>query len=189
MFQLETPRLILRDWIESDLPLIEALARESDVTRYQTWLRLGDESACRHWLASAIFHNQQDPRFAYSTAVVSKQTKRPIGWLGWGDAEDPEHGDASFGYALLPTEWGRGYMTEAVLAMLQFVFETLGRNSIYATCAVSNRRSARVLEKAGLTLVHRWMRRDEEMNVEEEHLRYRMERTDWTARTIGTDTP
>jgi ribosomal-protein-alanine N-acetyltransferase len=179
MFQTETPRLILRDWIESDLRLIEALAAEADVTRYQTWLRLRDEAACRRWLNAAISSNQENPRLAYSTAMVLKKTGRAVGWLGWGRAQDPAHGEASFGYALLPSEWGRGYMTEAVLAMLRFVFETLDQNSIYATCADSNRGSARVLEKAGLTLVHRWIERDDELDIEEEHLRYRLNRPAW----------
>jgi [ribosomal protein S5]-alanine N-acetyltransferase len=187
MFRAETPRLILRDWLESDLPLIEALASDPNVTRYQTWLRLRDDDARRRWLETAIFHNQRDPRFAYSTAVVSRETRRAIGWLGWGRAEDPAHCETSFGYALLPAEWGYGYMTEAVLAMLRFVFETLGRSSICATCATSNRRSARVLEQTGLALVHRWTQRDDEMDSEEEHLRYRMDRTDCIRRTAPTD--
>ena len=187
MFQRETPRLVLRDWTESDLALIEALASEPSVTRYQTRLRVAGADGCRRWLGAAIFHNQQDPRFAYSTAVVSKHTGSAIGWLGWGEAEDPAHGEVSFGYALLPAEWGRGYISEAVVAMLGFVFETLGRGSVYATCAASNLGSARVLEKSGLTLVHRWLRRDDELNLEEEHLRYRMERIDWMNRTTRND--
>ena len=182
MFQLETPRLILRDWTESDLPLIETLASDPRVTRYQTWLRLADADACRRWLETAIFHNLKQPRFAYSTAVVLKETVHAIGWLGWGDAEDPAYGDVSFGYALLPAEWGRGCISEAVVAMLEFVFETLGRGSVYATCAASNPRSAGVLQHAGLTLVHRWMHRDKELNIEEEYLRFRMERSDWILR-------
>ena len=53
-----------------------------------------------------------------------------MGWIGWGHAEDPTHGEYSFGYALLPEYWGRGYMTAAARAGLTFMFETLGAHGI-----------------------------------------------------------
>ncbi len=179
MFELETPRLLLRDWTADDWPLIWALASDPAVTRYQTWLRLADEDACRRWLASAIFHNQEQPRFAYSTAIVLKETGIAIGLLGWGESEDAAKGEVSFGYALLPTMWRRGYVSEAVRTMLVFIFEVQRRNSAYATCATSNPGSAGVLEKAGLALVERWMHRDDDLGMEEEYRRYRTDRADW----------
>jgi|CXWL01.1.fsa_nt_gi RimJ/RimL family protein N-acetyltransferase len=180
MLQLETPRLILRDWIEDDWPLIWTLASDPAVTRYQTKLRgLPDEAACRRWLGDAIHHNHQEPRFAYSTAVIVKETSRAVGWLNWVESSDPAKGDVSFGYALLPELWRRGYMSEAVHTMLGYVFEVQRRNSVYATCASSNPASAGVLEKAGLALVERWMHRDDDLGLEEEYRRYRVDRSDW----------
>lgn len=180
MFQLETPRLILRDWITDDWPLIWALASEPAVIRYQDRIRLSDEDACRRWLAAAIYDNQQEPRLAYSLAVVLRESATPIGWLHWGESEDPAKADVSFGYALVPETWRRGYMSEAVGAMLAYVFDVQRRNSVYATCATSNPASAGVLEKAGLSLAERWMRRDDDLGLEEEHRRYRLDRSDWS---------
>jgi ribosomal-protein-alanine N-acetyltransferase len=171
--------LLLRDWVEDDWRLIWALANDPSVTRYQTKLRLPDKEACLRWLADAIQGNQQEPRVAYSLAVVLKETATPIGWLNWGDSEDPARGEVSFGYALLPTMWRRGFMSEAVGAMLPIVFDVQRRDSIYATCATSNPASAGVLEKTGLTLVERWMHRDDDLGIEEEYRRYRLDRTQW----------
>lgn len=179
MFHLETPRLLLRDWVEEDWPLIWTLASDPAVTRYQTRLRLFGEDARRRWLADAIDHNQHQPRFAYSMAVVLRETATSIGWLNWGESEDPEKGDVSFGYALLPEMWRRGYMSEAVFEMLHYVFGVQRRNSVYATCASSNPGSAGVLEKAGLTLVEHWMHRDDDLEIEEEYRRYQLQRRDW----------
>jgi RimJ/RimL family protein N-acetyltransferase len=181
MFQLETPRLVLRDWIADDWPLIWALASDPAVTRYQTKLRgLPDEDACRRWLADAIQHNQQEPRSAYSRAVIVKATSRAVGWVNWNESGDPAKGEVSFGYALLPELWRRGYVSEAVRAMLGYVFEVQRRNSVYATCATSNPASAGVLEKAGLHLVERWMHRDNDLGLEEEYRRYRLDKSDWS---------
>jgi RimJ/RimL family protein N-acetyltransferase len=191
-FHFDTPRLRVRDWIPEDWQLVWALASDPGVTRYQTWLRLEDEDACKKWISDAIHHNQLEPRVAYNTAVVLKDGDRAIGWLGWGTGgnqnlvwrgaslkDDPEYGHGSFGYALLPEEWNHGYMTEAVRGMVQYAYDVLGMQSLRASCATSNRASARVLENAGLKLLHRRLERDESLDIEEEHSYYRLERADW----------
>lgn len=184
MLELRTPRLVLRDWQQGDLPALGALASDERVTRYQPWLRFPDDVACRRWLEESINHNSADPRSRYSLAVVNRSIDHTIGWLNWCDAEDASRGEVSFGYALLPEVWGRGYMTEAVEAMLTLVFDVQQRNSVYASCATGNHASARVLEKAGLRLVDRTMRRDDTLGIEEEHTRYALKRSHW--RPTGT---
>lgn len=189
----KTARLLVRDWLEGDWPLVWALASDPRVTRYQTWLRLPDEDACKQWIADAVHHNELVPRVAYNTAIVLKETDRPIGWLGWGTggnqnlvwrdteaSQDPAYGHGSFGYALLPEVWNHGYMTEAVRGMVEYVFNVLSLRSMRATCAASNRGSSRVLENAGLRLVHRWQERDDATGIEEEHLAFVLQRSDWS---------
>jgi RimJ/RimL family protein N-acetyltransferase len=46
--------------------------------------------------------------------------------------------------------WGRGYATEAALAVIAFGFEELGLNRIYAQHMASNPASGRVMQKAGM---------------------------------------
>jgi RimJ/RimL family protein N-acetyltransferase len=179
VFQLETARLRLRDWVEEDCQLIKVLSADPRVTRYQTRLRLNSDEERRRWLADAIRASAEQPRVDYSTAVVLRGPERAIGWLHWNEAEDRAKGEMSFGYALLPEVWRRGYMSEAVNAMLGFIFEVQLKESAYATCAAANRASAGVLERAGMKLVERWMHRDEYVGLEEEYLRYRMERSEW----------
>ena len=185
MFTFETPRLILRDWQADDWPVAWKLASDPLVTRYQTRLRLEDESAARQWILSAIDRNQRRPRLAYSLATVLQDSRRTIGWLNWGESANPDKGDVSFGYALLPAMWRRGYMSEAVQAMLAHVFEVQKQESVYATCATSNPASSGVLETAGLTLVERWIHRDDDLDLEEEYRRYRLDRTQWARREIA----
>jgi RimJ/RimL family protein N-acetyltransferase len=175
---------MLRDWLDEDLPVVRALATDDRVTRYQPWLRLHTDQACRRWLADAIESKSAVPRSAYSLAVVERSVGRTVGWLNWGDAKDVSKGAISFGYALLPEAWNRGYMTEAIRAMLTFVFDVQQSGSVYATCATNNPGSARVLEKAGLGLVYRWMQRDESLGLEEEHRRYFLKRTDWVSESV-----
>lgn len=49
-----------------------------------------------------------------------------------------------------PAHQGRGYATEAALALLAHAFGTLGLHRIVATCQPQNTPSVRVMEKLGL---------------------------------------
>ncbi len=153
LLQLLTRPLVVHDFIPADWRMVYALSREPEVIRYQTWLRLPDEDAARQWVDNAIDHNQRTPRSAYNCAIVTHHDSHAIGWLGWGRAAEPAKGDYDFGYALLPGAWGQGYMTEALRAAVGFMFESLGVRQVTGECALGNRGSARVMEKAGHHLV------------------------------------
>jgi len=56
------------------------------------------------------------------------------------------------GYVLNRNHWGNGYMTEAVREMIRFAFEEMGMHRVAATCDEDNTRSARVMERCGMTL-------------------------------------
>ncbi len=177
MLILQTPRLVLRDFGESDWSAIYALSREPAVTQYQTWLRLVTPTDAQRWVQNATFHNNLQPRRAYNLAVTHQG--QVIGWIGWGHAEDrpPDHYD--FGYALLPPYWGRGFMSEAHEAAVRYMFEVLDAGRVFGECASLNTGSARVMEKAGMTLCQAWMERNEATGAEEEHRRYAIDATDW----------
>jgi RimJ/RimL family protein N-acetyltransferase len=83
MFQLQTTRLILRDVTKEDASLIQRMAQEPAVTRYQSWLILNSEEEIQQWVQNAIFHNNQQPRYAYNLAIVDSSLNREMGWIGW----------------------------------------------------------------------------------------------------------
>lgn len=57
---------------------------------------------------------------------------------------------AEIGYFLLPPARGRGFATEAVRMLVQFAFEHMGVNRVFACCDGDNASSANVLRRAGL---------------------------------------
>lgn len=59
-------------------------------------------------------------------------------------------GRADIGYMLAPRHWGFGYGGELATALVDFAFEVLKLNAVTAVVAVTNDRSRRVLDKAGL---------------------------------------
>lgn len=86
------------------------------------------------------------PRRSYEVALTDRESGELIGGIRLG-IESDVHRDASLGYILRRDLWGRGLVTEAATAMVGFGFSRLGMHRIWATCAVDNIGSRRVLEK------------------------------------------
>lgn len=75
-----------------------------------------------------------------------------VGGIGLHVKEDIFRKNMEMGYWLGEKYWGRGIVTEAVIAVTQFGFENFDIERIYASVFSTNRASMKVLEKAGYTL-------------------------------------
>jgi ribosomal-protein-alanine N-acetyltransferase len=159
--QIQTSRLLLREYIASDFE--DMLAYESDplVVQYVCYGPYTKE-ACRQQLAWHIAHQSAQPRNYYHLGIVLREENRLIGWCGL-EVTDPAAHEAEIGYALHRRYWGKGYMTEAAAAMLRAGFNELQFRRIIAICHPGNAASIRVLEKLELVLEgilseHKWCR-------------------------------
>ena len=155
MFTLETARLLLRDLILKDAVPMHALRSDPVVTRYCAYIASDTLEEAKTWVRDTMVHNAMRPRLSYNLAIVSKEDGQVMGWIGIGQADDPTLGELSFGYALRSAYWGRGYMTEALTALLTFAYEELGAKSVQGECDAQNPASGRVMAKAGLRFVER----------------------------------
>ncbi|CAG7920432.1 unnamed protein product [Penicillium olsonii] len=81
-------------------------------------------------------------------ATLSEST--PIGTVSLMKGDRPDSYLApDIGYAILPEETGKGYATEAAVALLEYARKELGVDSAFGFCARDDRHSARVLKKIG----------------------------------------
>ena len=58
---------------------------------------------------------------------------------------------AEIGYCLSKKHWGQGIMTEALKAVIDYLFSEVGLNRIVARHNVHNLASGRVMQKSGMT--------------------------------------
>lgn len=82
----------------------------------------------------------------YSYSIRLKDSRRLIG--SFGILHD--NGKVQFGYILSPSQWGRGYATEACIAMMNLLKVIPGIYRINTFVDVENTASAKVLLKSGL---------------------------------------
>ena len=142
--RIETPRLILRPWKESDLADLYEYASVPGVGEMAGWCHHGSLEESSRILASFIRHKK-------TFALEFKENGKVIGSLGLEEMDPVGEGKSGreVGYVLSKDYWGRGLMPEAVQAVIDCCFHELGWD--YLTCGhfLQNDRSRRVVEKSG----------------------------------------
>ncbi|HYL26193.1 MAG TPA: GNAT family N-acetyltransferase [Candidatus Nitrosotalea sp.] len=146
---IETPRLRLRDWRDSDVEAWAAMNADPRVTEFlgRTYTRELSESTARKireqlgrhgfgWWAVEVRDGTPFVGVIALQAVPFDAPFTPANEVGWRFAA--EH-------------WGRGYATEGARAALEFAFNELQWPEVVAFTAASNVRSQRVMERLGMT--------------------------------------
>ena len=146
--EIETRRLIMREFREEDWPTVLDYWNDSRYQRY--YPEMPDrEGFVRDLVARFVTAQSEEPRRNRQLALISKQDGRLIGNCGIR-VNNLDLGEANIGYELDPRDWGNGYATEAATAIVRFGFEELKLHRIWAECVADNTGSARVLEKLGM---------------------------------------
>jgi [ribosomal protein S5]-alanine N-acetyltransferase len=147
-FPLETERLLLREFRESDEADLHAAGSDLEVARYVHWGPNRPEDT-REVLSGWLKKQQQWPRDAVELGIELKEESRLIGTIRLS-ITDRNNRTADFGYALNRGYWNRGYATEATRAVIDAAFTRLAMHRVFATCDVRNAASWRVMEKLGM---------------------------------------
>lgn len=144
---IETPRLILRQWRDSDRAPFAAMSADAEVMAHLPALltpaesdalidRLLGDIAARGWGLWAI-ERREDGAF--------------LGWTGLNPVTFPcpVEGDVEIGWRLARAAWGQGYAREAAEATLAFAWQ-LGLPRIVSFTVPANTRSWGLMQRLGL---------------------------------------
>ena len=145
---IETHRLVLRRFRIGDAEeMYRNWASDPEVTRFLTWPPHADAGVSRAVL------NDWIPRYAdggyFNWAIEWKETGEVIGNISVVKLNE-ETEAADLGYCMSRAYWGRGIMPEALRAVMDYLFDTVGLRRIAACHDVRNPKSGRAMEKAGM---------------------------------------
>jgi RimJ/RimL family protein N-acetyltransferase len=145
---IETTRLILRPFKETDWEGVHVYGSDPKVCEFMEW---GPNSPgeSKDFVRRSIRLAKQYPRSGYEYAMEDKTDGRLIGSIGLY-IHEPRRQQALMGYTLARDCWGRGFATDASKAMLNYGFQELKLHRISAMCDVRNIASFRVMEKSGM---------------------------------------
>ena len=141
---LETKRLILRRWQDSDADSLYEYAKDQDVGPIAGWPAHQSIEESRE-----VIRNVFNGKEAY--AICMKTDRKAIGAIELklnGHTDMTERDDeCELGYWLGKPFWGKGFVPEAVKAMLRHAFSDIGMTKVWAGYYDGNIKSKRVQEK------------------------------------------
>src|SRR5215510_8451069 len=124
---LYTPRLLLRDFLPTDLQAIHAYASDPEVTRFMFY-GPRDEADTIAYLQRMLQSQVERPRRMWELAVIRRADDRLIGACDV-TLENAHEGD--LGYIFARNAWGQGYASEAARAMVDAGFAQLQLERIF----------------------------------------------------------
>ena len=147
--RLETSRLLLRKAVTEDArSMFDNWASDPEVTKYLTWPTHSNPEVSRTVLDSWIAEYQKDDFYQWLIARKDAPAS-PIGSISVV-ALDSGIGKAEIGYCLGKAWWHQGIMTEALQAVMDFLFDEVGMNRIEARHDPRNPHSGAVMRKCGM---------------------------------------
>lgn len=151
---LETPRLLLREMIEADLPALAAILRDDEtMAAYEGAF---SQAETREWLNRQLARYESDGFGLW--AVCLKETGEMIGQAGI-TMQTVEGGQLpEIGYLLNRAHWHRGYAAEAAAACKRHAFEVLGFEEIFSIIRDTNIASMNVAIRNGMTVRRRFIK-------------------------------
>jgi RimJ/RimL family protein N-acetyltransferase len=158
--QLNTSRLLLREYVQDDWHAVLAYQRDPRYLRFYAWNDRTEDDV-RDFLQQFIDSQHERPRKKFAFAVTLKPNGQLIGNCNIRKSR-AEDFIAEIGYEIAPAHWGNSYATEAARAIVEFGFDELKLHRLAAWCIAENTASAHVLEKIGMRLEGR-LREQEKM--------------------------
>src|SRR5688572_21869743 len=149
MIQLETNRLLLREFTLADVPDLFELNNDPDVVKYTGDSAFNNIEEAENMVKN---YNQYKKYKMGRLNMYLKETGEFLGWCGLKYLEDKDAVD--IGYRLKKAAWGKGYATEAAEACLDYGFNVLGLEKIIGSAMKENVASIRVFDKLGLSYLH-----------------------------------
>lgn len=144
---LETKRLTLRPFDQSDIQAVVTISTNPNVSRYMQDMIYPTEQEASAWISMlASLYDLAAPFIVL--AIVPKGNLEPVGYIGLHPKEELDNA-VEILYAVVNDAQNQGYATEAGKAVINWCFEATDTPFITAIVKPDNLPSARVVRKLG----------------------------------------
>ena len=146
--EIETSRLLLRRFTLDDAKaMYENWASDPEVTKYLTWPSHSNVAVSRAVLVDWIANYSRTD--FYQWAIVPKALNQPIGSIAVV-SQDDRICKAHIGYCIGKPWWHQGYMSEALQAVMNYLFDSVGMLRLDSRHDPRNPYSGAVMRKCGM---------------------------------------
>jgi RimJ/RimL family protein N-acetyltransferase len=178
---LETERLLLRRFTETDADVLYDLDGDPEVMRFLNGGKPRARDVIRNKILPLFLRSYERFEGFGVWAAIEKSTGEFLGWFAFHPSETGGPEEVELGYRLRRSAWGKGYATEGSRALICKGFTELGVQRVVADTMTVNAASRRVMEKAGLTYVRTFHQEWPERIEGSEHgdVEYALTKADW----------
>lgn len=146
--RIETQRLILRPFVQEDAQaMYENWCSDPEVTKYLTWPAYTSVDTAHEILD--IWTKEYKNKNFYQWAIELKELGQPIGSISVVEQKEKAK-VAHIGYCLGRNWWRQGIMSEALKAVMDFLFDEVGFNRLESRHDPNNPNSGKVMVKCGM---------------------------------------
>jgi len=154
---VESERLILREILPTDIDGLYRLDSDPEVHRYLGNKPVTDKDQIIERIN--FIRQQYIDNGIGRWAIIDKKTKNFIGWTGLKFVTELTNNHKNYydlGYRLIKEYWGQGIATEAAIASLNYAFNELKVDEIFAIADCENEGSNKILKKVGLNFIEKF---------------------------------
>lgn len=175
---IETPRLILRMAQMTDAePMFRNWASDPEVTKFLTWPTYQSIDSAYYILD--LWTKAYEKQDFYQWMIELKEIGEPIGSISVVNHRD-DIASAEIGYCIGQAWWHKGIVTEALGAVIDYLFEVVAMNRIEAKHDTNNPNSGDVMKKCGMKYEGTSRASDRNNQGICDIAQYAMLRRDWT---------
>ncbi|MEC0202740.1 GNAT family N-acetyltransferase [Paenibacillus lautus] len=160
-FTIECEDILLREYKVEDLDAIFKITHEPEIRQFLPGWDVSREQRLE-WLTNyEIVENRQFLQAVHDggdvgqlrlrLAIVLKETGECIGWCNTGPKEELPPPNREIMYGISNRYYNKGYTTQAVRALIQFLFRNTKELELSAVAVVHNHASNKVIQKCGFT--------------------------------------
>ena len=150
--QIETDRLILRQlWFDDASAMYKNWAGDPEATMYLSWPPYNDVHGVLKFISKVSNEYISGRKYLWAICLKGKggMPAELIGTIGVDNVKDDVR-DGEVGYVIGRKWWGRGIVPEALRAVMKYMFEQVGLESLHAFHDTNNPNSGWVMEKCGM---------------------------------------
>lgn len=143
---LRTERLVLRPLAAADADALYAIMSDAQAMRFWDWPAFRDPATAAEIVASQLDDMAQGRAIYWAVAPAPNDSA-----FGFCDLSeiDRRQGRAELGFLFNRARWGQGYAAEAMIAVVDYAFVTLGLERLWGRIHAGNEASRRLLERLG----------------------------------------
>ncbi|MEC0310647.1 GNAT family N-acetyltransferase [Paenibacillus lautus] len=160
-FTIECEDILLREYKMEDLDAIFKITHEPEIRQFLPGWDVSREQRLEWLTHYEIVENRQFLQAVHDggdvgqlrlrLAIVLKETGECIGWCNTGPKEELPPPNREIMYGISNRYYNKGYTTQAVRALIQFLFRNTNELEISAVAVVHNHASNKVIQKCGFT--------------------------------------